>query len=165
MKKSIFTFFFILTSFNTFSHEYYFAFSEMEYNIEHKNFELTLFVSTHDIEHWFQDNNIQINELEDHVKDTTLQKQFGTILLNGFSVTNNDSKLQFKIVGYEVLKTGISQFYFVSNNVEIVSPLLIKFDLLMNKYPEQQNKLTFIFENQKKSYSFLPSRKEETIEF
>jgi hypothetical protein len=44
------------------------------------------------------------------------------------------------------------------------SPTGVFFDLLMDFYPQQQNKMTFIHRESKSSYVFLPySRKQEII--
>ena len=150
--------------FTSFAHEYYFSFAEMEYNTTNKKLELTLIVSTHDIEHWLQDKGIPVKELEDHYSDSLLQKNIGETLLKGYSVTCNKTGVIFHIIGYDVLKTGVTEFYFSSNSFELMSPLLIRYDLLMDKYPAQQNKLTFIYNSTKESYSFLPFKNEQNIE-
>jgi hypothetical protein len=41
----------------------------------------------------------------------------------------------------------------------------VKFDLLMEKFPEQQNKLTFRFRDKKFTYNFLTITKIQLIKF
>ncbi len=149
----------------SYSHDYYFAFAEMEYNSVNKKFELSLVVSTHDIEHWLKDKGVPIKELEDHLKDSTLQSQIGSTLLDGYSVKMNNSIISFKIVGFEVKNDGLTEFYFSSSTVDIQSPILVSFDLLMDIYEQQQNKLTFIYKATKHTYPFLYTNREQTIEF
>ncbi len=81
-----------------------------------------------------------VNELEDHLKDSTLQNQIGNTLLDGYSVKMNNANIPFKIVGFEVKKDGLTEFYFSSSAVVIQSPILVSFDLLMDIYEQQQNK-------------------------
>lgn len=163
--KTIFLFsLFITFAFNSFSHEYYFAFAEMEYNEKSKSFELSLIVSTHDIEHWLQGKGVKVKELENHYSDSIIQNEFGITLLNGFSISIKDSSVPFQITDYEVKKNGLTEFYFSSIPVEISSPLLVKFDLLMDLYSQQQNKLTFIYHSKKQTYPFLNTQREQKIE-
>lgn len=163
MKRFLVVVVFISFSIISYAHEYYFAFAEMEYNKTSSRFELTLIVSTHDIEHWLQDKGIKVKELEDHYTDSTLQKEFGIQLLNGYSVSMNNLNIPFQITGFEVKENGLSEFYFASNTLQLSSPLLVKFDLLMDKFSEQQNKLTFINNNQKSTYPFLTAKREQLI--
>ncbi len=149
----------------SFSHDYYFAFAEMEYNTTNKKFELSLIVSTHDIEHWLKDKGVAVKELEDHLKDSTLQNLIGNTLLDGYSVKMNNSIIDFKLIGFEVKKDGLTEFYFSSSAVEIHPPLIVSFDLLMDIYSQQQNKLTFIYNAKKQTFPFLYTNREQTIEF
>lgn len=163
--KTIFLFsLFVTFAFSSFSHEYYFAFAEMEYNENTKCFELSLIVSTHDIEHWLKDKGIQVKELEDHYADSSLQKEFENTLLKGFSISINNSSVPFQMIDYEVKKDGLTEFYFTSSPVETPSILLAKFDLLMDQYPQQQNKLTVIYHSKKQTYPFLNTQREQKIE-
>lgn len=147
----------------SYSHEYYFAFAEMEYNSDSKKLEATLIVSTHDVEHWLQNKGVKVKELEDHTKDLALQKEFETKLLSGYSVTFEKTMVPLKLIGYEVLDTGLTHFYFSSESIELKGQLTVKFDLLMDDYPEQQNKLTFIYKAKKQSFPFLPATREQII--
>ncbi len=163
MKRILLFVTFVLITMISYSHEYYFSFAEMEYNTSQKRFELTLIVSTHDIEHWLQNKGLKIKELEDYTSDTIIQKEFGTSLLNGFSVSMNNTNIVFQMTDYDVKANGLTEFYFISTTTEIISPLLVRYDLLMDQFPEQQNKLTFLYKTQKNSYAFLPTSKEQVI--
>jgi hypothetical protein len=135
----------------------------MEYNSTSKSFELTLIVSTHDIEHWLQDKQVNVKELENHYSDTSLINDFGKTLLKGYSISNSNFNSEFQISGYEVNNTGLTEFYFKSNPFEISFPFTVEFDLLMDSFPQQQNKLTFIYQSKKSTYSFLAHSKEQII--
>lgn len=147
----------------SFSHEYYFAFAEMEYNSDSKKLELTLIVSTHDVEHWLQNKGVKVKELEDHTKDNVLQKEFETKLLSGYAVIYENANVSLKLIGYEVLDNGLTHFYFTSDSFDLKNQFTVKFDLLMDDFPEQQNKLTFIYKGKKQTVPFLQTTREQTI--
>ena len=162
--KYIITFILITTySLTSYCHESFFAFAEMEYNESSKCFELTLTVSTHDVEHWLQDKGLKVSELEEHYADSALNRQLESTLLKGFSISSLTFASVFQIAGYEVLNTGVTEFYFKAIPNEISFPFTVKFDLLMDSFPEQQNKLTFIYRGKKQTYSFLTIQKEQII--
>ena len=51
--------------------------------------------------------------------------------------------LDFEIDGIEVMNNGITNFYFRSAPVpKELKALKIRFDLMMDSYPKQQNKIT-----------------------
>lgn len=163
MLKVLLLFVFLISAMISSAHEYYFAFAEMEYKSESKKMELTLIVSTHDIEHWLQNKEVKIKELENHTKDTALQKEFEVKLLSGFNLSYEKNSIPLKLIGYEVLDNGLSNFYFTSEAVEINNQFSVRFDLLMNDYPEQQNKLTFIYHGKKQTFPFLQTTREQFI--
>lgn len=163
MKKASLLIVSMLFAMTSFSHEYYFSFAEMEYNSENKTLELTLIVSTHDVEHWLQSKGVKLKELEDHTEDSNIQKEFETKLLSGYSISYDTDKIPFKLIGYEVLESGLTHFYFQSEKVEFKNQFTIKFDLLMDDFPEQQNKLTFIYKGKKQTFPFLQTTREQTI--
>jgi hypothetical protein len=136
------------------AHDYYFAFAEMEFNQSTSQYELTLRVSTHDMEHWLNDHQVTVKELEDHTKDSLIQYQISELLLEGFVVTANEDVV-FHMDGYEVLETGMTNFYFTSEASELISPLHIMFNLMMEDYPLQQNKLTFIHDGMRVTVPFM----------
>ena len=78
MKSLLYLVIFTYITFSSFSHDYYFSFSEMEYNVKSRKFELTLIVSTHDIEHWLQHKGLDVKELEDIQTDTVMQNKIGS---------------------------------------------------------------------------------------
>ena len=165
MKSLLYLVIFTFITFSSFSHDYYFAFSEMEYNVKSRKFELTLIVSTHDIEHWLQNKGLDVKELEDIQTDTVMQNKIGSNLLDGFSVVMNTLNIDFRSSGYEVKTNGLTEFYFSSSEIDIKSPISVTFDLLMDEYEQQQNKLTFIYNSKKQTFPFLYTNREQIIEF
>jgi len=137
----------------------------MEYNLESKKLELTIIISTHDVEHWLSENGIKENELENKLNDSIIKNKIGNTILKGFVVTSKDSQVRFHIIGYEVKDNGVTEFYFKSTPIEIQKPLLVKYDLLMDSFPNQQNKLTFIYQSKKQTFAYISSEREHYIDF
>lgn len=164
MKNILIIVLFFTLSFNAHTHEYYFAFSEVEYNSTNKCLEITLNVSTHDIEHWINEKGLKIKELENHYSDSLMRIKISNLILIGFNVSNNHSDIKLNLIDYEVKKNGITSFYFTSPKFEIISPLIIRFDLLMDKITQQQNKLTFIKKDKKETYIYSTAKRENNIE-
>lgn len=136
-------------------HDYFFAFAEIEYNDVSQQFEGTISVSSHDLERIFHEKKWSIDDLESVQEN---QENFSSIshwLLDQFSVSSNETAIDLSIIGCEVELNGMIHFYFESPPTEITSTLSIKFDLLMENFPEQQNKLTLHYRDQTITKSFL----------
>ncbi|MBI1836862.1 MAG: hypothetical protein HYR91_06310 [Flavobacteriia bacterium] len=146
-----------------FAHEYYFAFAEAQFNHTTQKIELSVTVSTHDIEHWLQDNGIKIKELENHYEDSLIVNEISTQLLHGIHFSILEKNINFKIIGFQVNKNGLTDFFFISEEVKVNNEIKVTFDLLMDKYKGQQNKLTFIYNSRKMTFPFLPTQREQII--
>lgn len=137
-----------------FSHDFYFAFAELEYNEISQRFESTVSVSSHDLERIFFENEWSIDDLE----NTSNNENFSEIsqwLLDQYSLTSNEQKINLQIIGCEIELTGMIYFYLQSDPTEIHDHFSVKFNLLMDDFPEQQNKLTFYYRDQTITKSFL----------
>ena len=148
----------IILSFHafTFSHETYFAFAEMEYNDDCSCLEISIKVSSHDL------NSIAENKIEDFQSlESALndKKQIAdiveNILLQGFEISQHEKFTQLFYEGYELNNDGNCYFFFRSEEIDNES-INVRFDLFMSTYTEQQNKL--IYRNGRESnetYSFF----------
>ncbi len=163
MKHWFIVFFISILSFSSNAHEYFFGFAELTYNTDESVYEGTLILSTHDLEEWFVSNNLKIGELEDYTKDEDMQQAMSELLFEGFQVTTEFGSLEFQIVGYEVLETGMTNFYFKSKKSEAGTSLDVTFDLMMREYPKQQNKLNYIEGIKSVNAVFLANKKTSTI--
>jgi hypothetical protein len=138
------------------AHDYYFGFAEMQYNETNKTLETTLVLSAHDFEEILFKEKIIDKELEFLVGNKAFIQQLEKIVLNHFTVQSGNIQFKFDLIGYEVFNTGLINLYLQAENVKLGHNLLIKFDSLMDEFPEQQNKLTFIYGTQKATAVFLP---------
>jgi hypothetical protein len=155
--------FFLLSSFSSKAHEYFFGFAELSYNLTDEVIEGTLMLSTHDVEEWLQGKKLPVKELEDHVSDQKLIQQMGSTLFTEFKIKNNGVDLKLQLIGYEVLPNGMTNFYFHSSKTEVPKKLDFTFDLMMKEMPKQQNKITFL--DNEKSYTavFVANKKQSSI--
>lgn len=164
MKKLVAVFAFISVLFSANAHEYYFAFGEVEYNESTRKLEITLEVNAHDLEFDMKKSGIILKgHIEDQIKDADFKKQLELHLAKGFSISSNDSPVSLKLIGVDVLPTGLLYAYFESVPIQLDKTVFFSFNLLMESFPDQQNKVTFIRNHQKQTAVFLPSKPTETI--
>lgn len=161
--KSLLLFLLLSLSSSTFAHEYFFAFVELDFNEEKKVFEATLTASAHDVEDVLNEVGIPIKELEDHYIDKEMIQKLESFILKHFEV-NSNGNVTFKLIGFEVNKQGLVNFYFSSTPTELPSKeLTVKFDFLMDQLEQQQNKLTFLTKPEAKTIVFLQNSRTQTI--
>ncbi|TSJ47750.1 DUF6702 family protein [Fluviicola chungangensis] len=164
MKKliAVFAFFFVLFSVN--AHEYYFAFGEVEYNASTKKLEITLEMSAHDVEFDMKRSGTNLDKhIEDQVKNQAFKKNLETYLAQGFKISNGDLALSLTLIGFDVSPNGMLYAYLESAPVKLDTKLTFCFNLLMESFPDQQNKITFIRNNEKQTAVFLPAKPTEVI--
>ena len=82
----------------------------------------------------------------------------------GFQLKNNGNNIALNCVGYEVLPNGLTHFYFHSNNLPALTFMEVRFDLLMDTFPEQQNKLTYLLKEKSTSTVFTAQNKSTKLE-
>ncbi|MNJ84923.1 hypothetical protein D3C87_23870 [compost metagenome] len=164
MKKRLLFCLFSLALFSVQAHEYYFAFGEIEYNETSKKFEITLEMSAHDVEFDLKKTGVNLEKhMEDQLQNKEFKKQLETYLLAGFSISTDHSPINLSLVGFDVLPNGQLYAYLESSQVELDKSLHFKFDLLMESFPNQQNKITLIHLKRKQTAVFLPTKPTEII--
>lgn len=156
----------ILLAISTYSlgHETYFAFAEMEYDEDCSCLEISIKVSAHDL------NSIVANEIKNYTglekvlnDDGQNQKVIKNFIIQGFSITQNQKEVQLFYEGFELNNDGNCLFFLRTEELE-KSAVNIQFDLFMDSYIEQQNKLIYKKSNHSKEpYSFFESRRETEI--
>ena len=173
MKNFLFILFFLTSSISN-AHDYFFAFAEVEYNEMNGKIESTISMTSHDFERYLQKQKLIQTNLNSCLNDSIsmqnieieLNKHFNVNMNSGIenSILDGNESINFRLEGFEIQLTGIVQFYLSSTIYRPKAHLEITFDLLMDEYPEQQNKLTFIFRNQKKTVVFIPSMRSQIID-
>jgi hypothetical protein len=164
MRRNLFFIFFSVLCFPVFAHDFFFAFAEMEYNTSSKKMESTLIVSTHELEHWLQSKEASFKELENSAPDNILYQELASKLLSGFAVKSEKNKdISLSLIGFEIMQNGVTHFFFSSKKILLKHCIHVRFDLWMDKYPEQQNKLTFLYQGNSQTLAFLHNCKEQTL--
>lgn len=144
------------------AHEYFFGFAELSYNQDDGVYEGTLTVSTHDFNDWLEMREIDLTENDDPTKPTYFQ-QLSREIFTGFLVSANGNSIAFEIVAMEDLNTGLTNYYFRSMKAEKSNSLDVTFDLMMNLFPQQQNKITYRDELKSSTAIFLSNKTHSSI--
>ena len=164
MKKQLILFFLsAIVSFSAYSHSYYFSYAEVEYNDFCACFQVSLSVTTHDFEQVLRKNNLLSKDLETSLKDSNLKPKIEAFLNEGFQIESNAKKIYLKIDGNEIQLNGTTIFYLSSDKSEISKEVNFKYDLLMTEFPDEQNKITFIFRGEKSSLNFYTNHTSQQI--
>ena len=148
----------------SYGHETYYAFAEMEYDTDCSCLEISITLSSHDL-NTIAENLIQeYNGLEKSLNDTEKSQQIITeFIFKGFEITQNSKPILLSFEGFELFNDGNCLFYFKSEKVKS-SQINVRFDLFMNEFSEQQNKLIFIkSEERTEPYNFFIFRRQTEI--
>jgi len=163
MKKYSILFFSILFSLNLSAHPFYFSYAEIEYNEFCNCFEGFISLSSHDFEELLnEEKNIKTN-ISKAMNDSLLKKEISEILNSGLSFSAGRQEIQIQLEGYESEMNGLTRFYFKTQPFKNSEEILVEYDLFMEKYKEQQNKLTIIQRDNKETFDFLIQEKTKLI--
>ena len=146
----------------TYAHEYYFAFAEVGYNDITEKFEATLSVSTHDLESGINSDSILIKDIMLVLEDSPEFLLIEKYLKDHFKVKTANN-VEFTLIGHETSMNGTSNFYFESKPIPISNHIDVHFDLLIDKFQEQQNKITFYYHGESYTRPFNYYNKEQYI--
>lgn len=163
MRKFAVLILFVCMSVLASAHEYFFAFAEVNYNTKDSVLETTIVSSAHETEDALNIAGVSIKELEDHYKDDEMKGKLENFILSGFSMMQNERKVSFKLIGFEVDKRGMVNFYFKSEKTIPPSLYSVTFDLLMDQFPNQQNKILFTHNQKTTTAIFLANKRTEII--
>jgi hypothetical protein len=146
------------------AHDTYFAFAEVEYNDLNGTLEATLTLSTHDLERLLQEKEIIKGALSSTPMDSMLVSSI-SVLINStfyFSLPNKEA-IHWEIEGIENTLTGTTNIYLSSAVKQVTDTFSVRFDIFMDRYPEQQNKMTFIYHENKTTRVFLNAQRTDTF--
>jgi hypothetical protein len=69
-----------------------------------------------------------------------------------------NKNVEFHLEGNEITLNGLTTFYLSSKPIDLSTEILFTYTLLMNEFPEEQNKLTFIFRGEKTTMNFITNQ-------
>lgn len=162
--KGILILFLPLLSAFSYGHDTYFAFAEMEYDEDCSCLEISIKVSAHDL------NSIAEGQSNNYLGlEKTLNSKEGNsniiqqIIFQGFEISQYQKKIVSFYEGFELNNDGDCFFYFKTEKLE-KGLIDIRFDLFMNTYLEQQNKLIYNkSDHSKQTFIFFGSRRETKL--
>lgn len=158
MKYLIFSFLLTL-SLHANAHEFFFGFAEVEYNDMSRTFEATLVFTAHDVEKCVEGLNIP--EGSETSSDDILK--LSEYINKTFSISCGNNSVNWSIVGVESFLNGTVNIYIISQEIEITNELNIKFNSLMERFENQQNKITLLFRGESFTKAFLKNDYNKTI--
>lgn len=146
------------------AHDYFFGFAEVEYNEMTNRCEISLSFTGHDFEKAMLETHPEFGTLEAARDDSMKLIRMEDYINQHFRLGNSTPAVHLKLMGIEINANGIVNFYLESNEIVLNDKLDVSFDMLMETFPEQQNKLTFYCRENSTTMSFLPHQKSNTIE-
>lgn len=164
MKAAVILFLAVLTSGVASAHNYYFGFAEMQYNATNRTLETTVVLSAHDFEDVLLKKGLISKSLEYLAEDSTAKAVVAQEVLKDFNVKIKGKSVRFQSLGFEVTRNGLINIYLIAEDISLDKALDITFTCLMENFPEQQNKMTFIHQAQKYTAVFLPHQRSAVIE-
>jgi len=146
----------------SFAHQYYFGFAEVEYDYFSQRFEATLTVTAHDLELALKENGTPAGDLEtlDSLQTVIIEKYINS----HFKIESGDNKCVFGVVGHETELTGKIHFYLESSEIAVNSNIVVTFDVLMDTYDQQQNKITIYYQETAYTLGFTRGKKRQSIQ-
>ena len=147
---------------NSFAHKYYFGFAEVEYNTFTLCFEATLSLTAHDFERTLKNEGTDAGDLISLTNDQ--RSVVENYINNTFVIESGGEKSVFKLVGHESKLDGVINLYLESAPLALTDTLNITFNSLMEKYSEQQNKITLYCFDKIHTKAFTQRTSEQTIE-
>jgi hypothetical protein len=163
MKKYSILFFSILFSLNLSAHPFYFSYAEIEYDEFCNCFEGFISLSSHDFEELLNEEKNTKTSISKAMNDPLLKKEISEILNSGLSFSAVRQEIRIQLEGYESEMNGLTRFYFKTQPFKNSEEILVEYDLFMEKYKEQQNKLTIIQRDNKETFDFLIQEKTKLI--
>ncbi len=164
MKHTLFILFCAIQSV-VYSHDYFFAFAEVEYNDITQQFESTIVISSHDLEIILKEKELSIDSLPSMNETSELYNELKMLLNEHFQISSGKISAEFNLLGGELLLNGMVELYMQSAPIKITQEIEIFFDLLMHKFPEQQNKITLYHRNNIYTATFMQGTKTNEIRF
>ena len=163
MKKLLLSLFVLFLSLNVFGHDYYFSFAEIEYDADHSCLLMSIKVSTHDLEYYYQKKTGESKSIEKAFEIDSCTRKIMKFIQEGLTINQISVPIALNLEGRTTSKDGFTYFYFKSDKIDPKIALTVKYDLFMDIFTEQQNKINFIVNHQTKSYEFLLFHREHQI--
>jgi hypothetical protein len=158
LKKLTLILFFLIVCNLSHAHNYYFSFAEVEYNDFCGCFESSITVTTHDFEQILRKKNLLHKNLETSLNNYKIKQNIEILINEGFQITLGNKNVEFHLEGNEIALNGLTTFYLSSKPIDLSTEIQFTYTFLMDEFPEEQNKLTFIFRGEKTTMNFIANQ-------
>lgn len=145
------------------AHEYFFSFIEMEYNAVTQRVEMTLTVTTHDFERALEESGHEVENVK--TIDNIEKEAIEAYVNRHFNFASGSETSELIYIGNEVSLDGTSNWYFQSEPINLLDEMEIRYDILMEVFPEQQNKITLYYYDKTYTVAFTPIHKTKQLYF
>lgn len=169
-KPALFLFVFtcLLAPSKTWAHQFFFAFAEIEYNEMDQKFEGSIVATAHDLEFALMQSHGLQTKLE-KLTPTSPEVKIIEAYLNKCLSFRYDCSLdsnevdafcsaQWSIESFQILKNGTIELYFSSPAKQVYTMIQVDFRFLTDAFPDQQNKLTFIYREHRTTLNFTKTQ-------
>ena len=144
------------------AHDFYFAFAEVAYDEITERLQVTVIVTTHDLEKSLLANGNEVHVSAANTSDSSVVRLIERQLNKGLFFVSGNERSMLKLDGYEPQLNGTTLFY-LSCELKTQDEITVHFPLLMDIFPEQQNKITWMYRGEKETYVFLPMMNSQLI--
>jgi hypothetical protein len=150
------------------AHQFFFALAEIEYNEMAQKFEGSVVATAHDLEFTLMQSYGLETKLE-KVGSKSSEVKIIERYLNKFLTIRYGCALDsnaidaycfvdWSIESFQILKNGTIELYFSAPAKHVYTLIQVDFRFLMDAFPEQQNKLTFLYREDRKTLSFTKTQ-------
>ena len=161
--KSLLLIFSLLAPALLYAHDTFFSFAEMQYDQSCQCLEISLSISSHDLEEKAELLIENYASLEESLKIESDRERILKFVKDGFVIYQNKQQLELQLMGYELLEDGTCSMYLISESVKQEN-ITMKYDLFMQEFSEQQNKLQYLKSPDKTEiFTFFIFRRETEI--
>jgi hypothetical protein len=158
----------LLTTSVSWGHQYFFAFAEIEYNEMGQKFEGSVVATAHDLESTLM-NSFGLKTKLEKLTPASSEVKIIEAYLNKFltlrygcSFDSNEvdayCTATWTIESFQIMKNGTVELYFTSAAKHVYTLIQVDFRFLMDAFPDQQNKLTFIYREDRNTLSFTKTQ-------
>jgi hypothetical protein len=136
----------------------------MQYNSKTNKIEVSLEVTGHDFEDYLKDKGVLIPQLEECLGQAMYMTLIQKEISKGFEIMVKGVPLTLDLIGMKINDNDQVVFFLSSRKIQKPDTLEVRFDLMMNFFPLQQNKITVFKPSGKEFVTFLNTRPKRTIE-
>jgi hypothetical protein len=137
----------------------------MQINSFTQRLEGTIMATEHDLEIALKDEGLEIKELSTSLKDSSVYNYLQDYINLHFQMSTKSYSSDFRLVGFESFLNGQIYLYIESNPLpDEYTGFEVRFDLLMDTFTEQQNKLTIYAKGISRTVPFVRGDASQLIE-